>query len=150
MSTAGTATASIEVACDPQKAFAIFTEDIGTWWRRGTHYWIDPERGLAMRFEPHVGGRLIEVYDAATGEGHEIGTVKAWEPGERLVFTWRIPTWPPGETTDVEVRFESTPTGSRVTIEHRGWDQLGSERRDSYGSGWAELLGLYAETAGRA
>jgi uncharacterized protein YndB with AHSA1/START domain len=142
---AGTATAAVEVPCDPDKAFSIFTADIGTWWRRGTYYWIDPERGLSLRFEPHVGGRLIEVYDAGSGEGHEIGRVTAWEPGERLVFTWRIPDWPDGATTVVAVAFTAVAAGTRVTIEHSGWEGLDPQLPTGYSRGWAELLGFYAE-----
>jgi hypothetical protein len=33
-----TATAAVEVPCDPGTAFDIFTGDIGTWWKRGTRY----------------------------------------------------------------------------------------------------------------
>ena len=71
MSSVGTATASVEVNCDPQKAFDVFTKEIGRWWRRGTHYWIDPERGRELRFEPHVGGRLVEVQYHLESEGGE-------------------------------------------------------------------------------
>lgn len=83
------ATAAVEVPCDPGTAFDIFTGDIGTWWKRGTRYWNDPARGAELRLEPRAGGRPLEVYDAGTGEGFEIGRVLAWEPGKRLVFTWR-------------------------------------------------------------
>jgi uncharacterized protein YndB with AHSA1/START domain len=150
MTTAGTATASIEVAGDPKTAFTVFTDEIGLWWKRDTHYWNDPRRGLSLRFEPGVGGRLVEVYSADTGEGFEIGRVSVWEPGERLVFGWREAGWPPDRTTEVEVRFEAVDGGTRVTVEHRGWDDFGAEaagRTAGYSEGWAELLGFYAERA---
>jgi hypothetical protein len=41
-----TATATVEVPCDPDTAFEIFTRDIGAWWKRGTYYWNDADRGL--------------------------------------------------------------------------------------------------------
>ena len=148
MSSVGTATASVEVNCDPQKAFDVFTKEIGRWWKRGTHYWIDPERGRELRFEPHVGGRLIEVYDLATGEGAEIGRVRTWEPGSLLEFTWRTPDWPDGVSTLVSVRFTSTVTGCLVTIEHSGWESLGPdgvEMAAGYSSWWGELLGFFSE-----
>jgi uncharacterized protein YndB with AHSA1/START domain len=146
-----TAVASVEVPCDPDTAFAVFTADIGTWWKRGTWYWNDPERGQQLRFEPHVGGRLIEVYDTAAGTGFEIGRVLAWEPGKRLVFTWRQGDWGPDESTEVEVRFEPAAGGTRVTVEHRGWDRAPSAEpgtAEGYGQGWGELLGFFAESAG--
>ena len=43
------ATASVEVPCDPDTAFAIFTADIGAWWKRGTNYWNDAARGLGQQ-----------------------------------------------------------------------------------------------------
>jgi len=143
-----TATAAVEVPCNPDTAFDIFTDDIGTWWKRGTRYWNDSARGVELRLEPHVGGRLLEVYDTGTGEGFEIGRVLVWEPGKRLVFTWRQDDWAASEFTEVEVRFEPSGTGTRVTVEHGGWDRVSSAgpgMADGYSHGWQELLGFYAE-----
>jgi uncharacterized protein YndB with AHSA1/START domain len=150
MSGIGTATASVEVSCDPKTAFTVFTEEIADWWRRGTMYWSDAERGLALRFEPHVGGRLIEVYDASSGEGFEVGRVTAWEPGERVAFTWRTDDWDANLSTDVNVTFTATSGGTRVTIAHSGWERLGAAGEgmsQGYSRGWKELLGWYAERA---
>jgi uncharacterized protein YndB with AHSA1/START domain len=144
----GTATASVEVSCDPHKAFEVFTRDIGRWWRRGTYYWIDQERGQELRFEPHVGGRLIEVYDLSSGEGAEIGRVRTWEPGTLLEFTWRTPDWPDEASTLVSVRFAAVGGGTLVTLEHTGWESLGPDGVQlaaGYSGGWAELLGFYGE-----
>ncbi len=55
MSTA-TATATVEVPCDPDTAFDVFTRDIGTWWRRGNHYWNDPDKSQQMRLEGYRDG----------------------------------------------------------------------------------------------
>ena len=148
--TTAAATAAVEVPCDPDTAFALFTGDIGRWWKRGTRYWNDAERGRELRFEPGPGGRLTEVYDEAAGTGLEIGRVLAWEPGKRLVFTWRQDDWGPEESTEVEVRFEPAGAATRVTVEHRGWDRVpsaGPELSAGYGAGWAELLGYYRERA---
>ena len=149
MSTTAAATASVEVACDPATAFAVFTADIGSWWKRGTPYWNDAAKGQELRFEPQVGGRLVEVHDPETGEGFEIGRVLVWEPGKRLVFTWRQGDWDSSESTDVEVRFEPAERGTRVTVEHGGWDRVpsaGPGLSEGYSHGWAELLGFYTET----
>jgi uncharacterized protein YndB with AHSA1/START domain len=145
-----TATAAVEVPCDPDTAFDVFTADIGAWWMRGTRYWNDAARGQELRFEPHVGGRLLEVHDLETGEGFEIGRVLVWEPGKRLVFTWRQDDWGPSEVTEVEVRFEPARSGTRVTVEHGGWDRVpaaGPGISEGYGQGWAELLGFYVQAA---
>jgi uncharacterized protein YndB with AHSA1/START domain len=140
-----TATASVEVSCDPQKAFDVFTRQIGRWWKRGTYYWIDAERGQELRF---ADGRLVEVYDVATGEGAEIGRVVTWEPGEALSFTWRTPDWPDGAETLVEVRFAPTAAGCHVTLTHSGWERLGPQAAEvgaGYSDGWRELLGFYRD-----
>ncbi len=145
-----TATAAVDVPCAPDTAFEIFTAQIGTWWKRGTRYWNDSAKGRELRFEPYVGGRLVEVYDPDTGEGFEIGRVLVWEPGKRLVFTWRQEDWAPSESTEVEVRFEPTGNTTRVTVEHSGWDRVpsaGDGVSGDYGNGWAELLGFYAGSA---
>lgn len=144
------ATASVHVPCTPELAFQVFTADIGRWWKRGTNYWNDAERGQVLRLEPFVGGRLVEVYDTEAGEGFEVGRVLVWEPGARLVFTWRQGNWKPSESTEVEVRFEAAETGTLVTVEHRGWERVpsaGPGLSEGYGHGWAELLSFYAQKA---
>jgi uncharacterized protein YndB with AHSA1/START domain len=82
------ARAEVVVDVSPVQAFQIFTDEIGLWWRRDTPYWNDPERGLAIRIEPRVGGRFLEVYDLESETGLEVGRVTAREPGERLALTW--------------------------------------------------------------
>jgi hypothetical protein len=95
--------ASVEVDIEPAAAFEVFTRETGAWWRA--------DRSLSgnagpVSFEPGVGGA---VRDGDT----EVGRVKVWEPGPRLVFGY--------EGTDVEVRFEQARTGTRVVLRHYGW-----------------------------
>jgi hypothetical protein len=40
------AVATVVVPCDPGTAFAVFTADIGIWWKRGTNYWNDAGQGV--------------------------------------------------------------------------------------------------------
>jgi uncharacterized protein YndB with AHSA1/START domain len=139
------ATASIRVAAPPQRAFRVFTEQIGTWWKRGTLYWNDKERGLRLEFEPGVGGRLLEVYDDGA---FEIGRVTAWEPGEHLAYTWREAGWEAGEHTTVDIRFLADGDGTLVRVRHGGWEGLtNADMAAGYQQGWAELLGWYAGAA---
>ena len=146
-----TAVAAAEVLVDatPAEAFAIFTDDIGLWWRRDTPYWNDRERGLSVRIEPYVGGRFIEVYDLDTQEGFEVGRVTTWEPGRRFALTWTQVGWPEGSATDVEVTFEPVGDGTRVRLEQTGFERVpGAEAFvGGYDSGWKELLGWFAERA---
>jgi mannose-6-phosphate isomerase-like protein (cupin superfamily) len=150
MSFVDVVTATVEVAVNPARAFAIFTEEIGQWWRPGPINWNDSHRAIGIRFESWVGGRLLEVYDAATGEGFECGRVVVWEPGVRLVFLYRD-AGHEIDDTEVEVRFEPIEGGTRVTLEHRGWEKLRPElaerKRKIKRWGWAGILDWYKEWA---
>ena len=44
------------------------------------------------------------------------------------------------------MRFSPEGNGTRVELEHRGWDAIAedaSEKRDSYDTGWGQVLGRY-------
>ena len=146
-------TVTIDVAVDPDTAFEVFTGEIDSWYQRGPHSWRFPDRAVGIRFEPRVGGRLLEVHDRATGDGFAFGEVRVWEPGARLVFADLVSSEPPEPLTEVEVRFEAVDEGTRVTLEHRGLDRLPSEvaaQKRMYG--WQTTLRWfeeYMEKAGR-
>lgn len=130
--------ATVDVGVDADSAFEIFTDQIDAWYVRNPYTFSDPDRAVAIRFEPRVGGRLIEVYDAATGEGREMARVQAWEPGRRLVFTDE-------RDTSVEVTFERIgPAATRVRLEHRGLARLAQDLAAQLRRyGWALLLTWY-------
>ncbi len=121
--------AETEVAVDPTTAFKAFTEEIDRWWLAGPINYHDAARAVGMRCECGVGGRLVEVYDSATGEGLELGRITVWEPGQRLAWT--------SSTDDIEmtVRFEPTAAGTRVIVEGR----LPAGGRDEGGSAWVRV-----------
>ena len=108
---------SVEVAVDPATAFRLFTEEIGSWYRSGKWSWNDPVRAKTILIEPGVGGRWLEVWDEEANEGYELGRVLVWEPGERVVLTYRNVHMPPGDT-EVEIRFgrPARRRGSRSSI----------------------------------
>jgi uncharacterized protein YndB with AHSA1/START domain len=138
---------TVTVRASPGLAFDVFTRDIGSWWKR--HY-NDPHRATGIRFEPGAGGRLIEIYDPATGEGADIGHILEWHPGRRLAFTWRHLGGAADQNTLVEVIFSPTPDGTQVTLRHTGWDRLQPAHRAQQGShlqGWRELLDGYTTHA---
>jgi uncharacterized protein YndB with AHSA1/START domain len=140
---------STEVPVDSSTAFRLYTAEINRWWRRDSPYWNDRGRAVGLRIEPWVGGRFVEVHDEATGDGFEIGRVRAWEPGRRVVYSWRQADWRPGDEMEIEVTFEPAGTGTVVTINIRGWERIpgGEEIGRGYGSGAKELLAWYAEAA---
>ena len=77
---------SIVVDAPVERAFAVFTEDMGSWWPPEHHILQAP---LArMVFEPKVGG---QIYDVGT-DGSEChwARVLAYEPPHRIVFSWEI------------------------------------------------------------
>jgi len=134
---------SVDVAVEPATAFALFTAEMGAWYRSGRWSWNDPERAVGIRLEPGVGGRWIEVWDERTGEGYELGRVLVWEPGERLVVTYRNVHMPP-DPTEVEVRFEPVAHGTRVMLEHRGVRDLSDGQRQN---AWVNFMNWFHEYA---
>ena len=134
------------VGVDRAAAFYIFTQEVDFWWKRGPRYRVDPSRGSYMTFEPHVGGRFLEVYDPDTGDFFEHGKVRAWEPNERIVFELRGRHLKPDECTVVEVRFEPVGHGTRVTVYHRGWDAFADDhpiRHGLVGDSFSTMMGLW-------
>lgn len=133
----------VEVALDPEAAFAVFTDEIDEWYERGPHSWNDPERAIAIGFRD---GRLLDLYEE--GEPFEMGRVTAWEPGRRLAFAYRS-VHLTLEGTEVEVRFDRVPGGTRVTLEHRGLEALPPDEYETWRRrAWARLMEVYAEFAG--
>ena len=146
--TTAAAVAEVDVPATQEDAFRLFTEEIGLWWRRGTPYWNEPDRGLSIRIEPHVGGRFMEIYDLETGDGYEVGRVTNWEPPRRFAMTWTQVGWPAGVATDVEVSFEPAGEGTRVRLVQTGFERVGPEAagfQEGYSLGWKEVLGWFAE-----
>jgi uncharacterized protein YndB with AHSA1/START domain len=145
---------SIVVDAPIERAFSVFTDGIATWWPP-EHHILEAEL-VEMVFEPRVGG---QVYDRGV-DGSECrwARVLAYEPPNRLVFSWDINSqWQietdPDKTSEVEVQFISDgPKRTRVDLEHRnldrhggGWEQV----RDAVGSpeGWRIGLGRFADAS---
>jgi uncharacterized protein YndB with AHSA1/START domain len=133
---------SIVVDVPVDRAFAVFTEDIGSWWPP-EHHVLEAE--LAdMVFEPRVGGH---VYDRGV-DGSECrwARVLAFEPPHRLVISWDISLeWQletdPDRTSEVEVRFRAEgQERTRVELEHRNIDR--------HGDGWEQMHGAVGSPDG--
>ena len=130
---------SIYVDVDPDTAFEVFTDEIDAWYHRGPHTFFDTERCVGIRFEPFVGGRLIEVYDRETGEGRAMARVEVWEPGKRLVFV-------DSRNTEADVTFEANDGGTRVTLEHRGLERLAPQAAEHHAQfGWRLVFAWYEQ-----
>jgi uncharacterized protein YndB with AHSA1/START domain len=130
----------VDVPCYPARAFDYFTRDIERWWPLSTHS-CAKEAAASVAFEPRAGGRLLET--ASDGTEHPWGTVTAWEPGRRLVFSWH-PGRDPSTAQWIEVAFRQNPAGTRVTLVHGGWEALGERAeaiREGYTHGWQSVVG---------
>jgi uncharacterized protein YndB with AHSA1/START domain len=134
------------------RAFSVFTDQFDRIKPR-EHNLLDVEIEETV-LEPREGGRI---YDRGV-DGSEChwARVLAYEPPNRLVFSWDIsPQWrietDPARTSEVEVRFiAETPERTRVELEHRHLDRHGEgweSERDGVGSegGWPLYLHRYAE-----
>jgi uncharacterized protein YndB with AHSA1/START domain len=149
-------TTSVVVDVPQDRAFSVFTDDIATWWNPDHHLLPEGTTLKTMVFEPRVGGNVYDV--ASDGSECRWSRVLAYDPPERVVFSWDINLrWQvetdPDRTSEVEVRFiAEAPDRTRVELEHRhldrhgdGWEQM----RAAVGSddGWASGLRLYAGRA---
>lgn len=110
-------------------------------------------------FEPRVGGRIYDV--AEDGTRCEWARVLAYEPPNRLVFSWDIgPTWQlesdPKRTSEVEVRFVAeSDTRTRVELEHRHLERHGADWRSvaegiDGDAGWPLYLRRFGEVVAEA
>ena len=154
MTTQARATAvrtSVVVEAPVERAFSVFTEEIGSWWDPD-HHLIEAEFA-EMVFDTREGGTI---YDRGV-DGSEChwARVLTWEPPHRFVISWDINVdWELeanlDRTSEVEVRFTANgPDRTLVELEHRrlerhgdGWEAM----RDSVGSdnGWSSGLTLFA------
>ncbi len=138
------------------KAFAAFVGRFGDF--------KPPEHNLLAApiaetvFEPRAGGHI---YDrAADGSECRWARILAYEPPDRVVFSWDIsPQWQietdPDRTSEVEVRFvPEGPDRTRVELEHRHLDRHGpgwqspAEGVDE-DQGWPLYLARYAALLGQ-
>jgi len=138
---------SVRVEVSPEDAFAVFTEEIDAWWKRGPEFRVAGKRRGVLAFEPGVEGRLFETFETASGSRtHEVGRITAWQPPSLLAFEWRGVNFKPHELTRVEVRFEKAGEGTLVTVRHSGWSVLPSDhpvRHGLVGAEFSRMMGLH-------
>lgn len=130
---------SVDISRPPAETFRLFTEEIHGWWPLAVHS-VGQSEAEHCEVEGRVGGRIYE--RTRGGDEHVWGTIRVWEPGERLVFSWH-PGRPAETAQEVEVRVRETESGARLELEHRGWEILGDqarETRDGYDQGWKHVL----------
>ena len=128
-----TARASVTVDAPIDRAFAVFTDGIDSWWPRA--HTIGEAELKQMVLEPKVGGRAYGI--GVDGSESDWGRVLAFDPPNRIVVSWDITLqWKReldhAKTSEFEVRFiPEGPDRTRVELEHRHLDR--------HGDGWEGL-----------
>lgn len=145
----------ITVDAPIERAFEVFTARFGDV--------KPPEHNLLgapiveTTFEPHVGGHIID--RAEDGTECRWARILAFEPPDRVVFSWDIgTTWQletnPANTSEVEVRFvDEGESRTRVELEHRHIDRHGAGWESVFfgvddDGGWPLYLTRYAALLG--
>ena len=142
----------IVVDVPPERAFALFTDEMTSWWPPAHHIGSAPIAEIVV--EPRAGGRWFTRHQDGTETS--TGGVLAWEPPGRLVITWQIGAdWKfhPELVTTVELRFEPAGDGrTRVRLEHRDLDAFGAgadamKKTFEDPGAWTATLEAYAAAA---
>ena len=144
------------VRATPMEAFQRFTDEMGSWWPMVTHSVSQAEcRDVRFREDPvesEAGGDPIRtlVEEDLEGREHVWGTIRSWDPPNRLVTSWH-PGRGPEEAQELEIDFLASEGGSTVRLTHRRWEALGDraeEVRERYDAGWLQVLELFAGKSG--
>ncbi len=142
----------IVVQAPIDRAFMVFTERFGDF-KPAEHNLLGAPIAETV-FEPRVGGHILD--RGTDGSECRWARVLAYEPPDRIVFSWDIsPQWQIeadlANASEVEVRFVAeTPERTRVELEHRHIDRHGAGWEavsDGVGGdgGWPLYLTRYAD-----
>lgn len=122
---------ALRVRATPERAFDVFTREIGLWWRPNGLFQFTRRDTGRLAFEPGQAGRLTQTLD--DGSVFEIGRISLWQPPALLVFGWRQESFSAEQDTEVRVSFEAVGDETRVTVEHIGWDAIPREHASRHG-----------------
>lgn len=132
----------ILVNAAPQRAFELFTGQIGAWWPLD-RFGVFNDGTVAFE-----GDRLVE----RSGEQQTVwGEVTEWSPPHALALTWH-PGYDVALGTDIRVTFEPQLAQTLVTLVHSGWERASDPAASAqeYGNGWPTVLARFAELANEA
>lgn len=149
---------SVVTGCDVERAFRLFTEEIGTWWPVQTHsravsdFEGEGVKVERIEFQTREGGQVLE--HMSNGQALPWGEVIVWDPPSRFVLAWQ-PGFSERPPTELEIRFSTADGGGTlVELEHRGWERLGDEAAaevarlyGDYAAGWGLTLERFRAAA---
>lgn len=126
------------VDANPDRAFRVFTEQIGRWWPVAEHS-VHGEGGT-VAFDSN---EIVEV----SGDGQRVvwGAVTQWQPGKLLAFTW-YPSADAEHASHVTVSFAAADTQTLVSLVHEDWEVFADPvaARAEYDEGWPVVLQGFA------
>jgi len=148
-------TRQVVVPAPIDRAFRYFTERLGDF--KPPEHNLLGATSVETIFEPRVGGHITD--RAPDGSECRWARILAFEPPDRLVFSWDIsPRWSletdPARSSEVEVRFVAeSDERTRVELEHRHLDRHGSGWEGVHDGvagdeGWSLYLERYAALFG--
>ena len=147
---------TLHVEVPIERAFKVFTQQMGKWWPASHHVGSTPFRDILI--DPFAGGRWYEI----NVEGVEgvWGSVLEWEPPKKVVLGWHLqPDWSfsadVARASEVALEFIAEgPESTRVEFEHRRLDKHGEgwikmREQVSAPGGWPTILAIYVEAVQR-
>ena len=135
---------TIEVPCGQEKAFAVFVNEMGSWWpldKRSMSLKDTGKPAKSLSVEAKLGGKIVEV-------GHDDteylwGTIRSYDPHDSISMNFHMGL-PPENASLVEVKFAALEKErTRVELTQSNWEAFGDMAemmRDGYGSGWVIIF----------
>jgi uncharacterized protein YndB with AHSA1/START domain len=119
-----------------EMAFAVFTQEIGSWFPRGDFAVHGNHAELSLDEN-----RLVE--RTAAGAFEVWGQVLAYDAPHHLRMTWSV--GPEHPATELDVTFVEEGMGTLVRLVHDGWGQQDTEIRQRYAQAWPTILAAFVE-----
>ena len=136
---------TIDVPCGQEKAFAVFVNEMGSWWpldkRSMSLMQSDGKPAKSLSIEAKLGGKIVEI-------GHDDteylwGTIRSYDPNDSVSMDFHMGL-PPENASLVEVRFTALDNGrTRVELTQSNFEAFGDMAemmRGGYGSGWVIIF----------
>ena len=136
---------TIDVLCGQEKAFAVFVNEMGSWWpldkRSMSLMQSDGKPAKSLSIEAKLGGKIVEI-------GHDDteylwGTIRSYDPNDSVSMDFHMGL-PPENASLVEVRFTALDNErTRVELTQSNFEAFGDMAemmRGGYGSGWVIIF----------